>query len=172
MPNPVADSVWRNYELVRPIRLTKSQLIRMGNDPSMVSKFKNKDWGFGDDAYVGDLDVFHQLHCLNTLRQYAYADYYNMTALDASDGNSMMALHVNHCVDILLQEIQCNGNVGFITSQWVENQRYPQPDMYVIFAGLFTANVLRSTAWLRGVMLMQSILISTGKLWPIPPMKL
>lgn len=132
MPNPVADSVWRNYELVRPIRLTKSQLIRMGNDPSMVSKFKNKDWGFGDDAYVGDLDVFHQLHCLNTLRQYAYADYYNMTALDASDGNSMMALHVNHCVDILLQEIQCNGNVGFITSQWVENQRYPQPDMYVL----------------------------------------
>ncbi|KAI0096349.1 hypothetical protein GGR51DRAFT_543422 [Nemania sp. FL0031] len=132
MPNPSADSVWENYELVRPVRLTKSQLIRMGNDPSKVSMFEDKLWGFGDDAYVGDLDVFHQLHCLNTLRQYAYADYYNMTALNASDGNSMMALHVNHCVDILLQEIQCSGNVGFITSHWVEHQRYPQPDMYVL----------------------------------------
>ncbi|KAI1123086.1 hypothetical protein F5Y10DRAFT_286475 [Nemania abortiva] len=131
MPNPAADSVWENFELVRPIRLTKSQLIKMGNDPSKVSKFEDEHWGFGDDAYVGDLDVFHQLHCLNTLRKYAYADYYNMTALKASHGDSMMALHVNHCVDILLQEIQCSGNVGFITSHWVENQRYPQPDMSI-----------------------------------------
>ncbi|KAI0546159.1 hypothetical protein F4679DRAFT_558659 [Xylaria curta] len=131
MPNPVADSVWEDYERVRPLRLTKSQLIRMGKDPSRVSQYKDKDWGFGDDAYVGDLDVFHQLHCLNTLRQYAYADYYNMTKLDASDGSSLNAVHVNHCVDILLQEIRCSGNVGFITSGWIENMRYPQPDMSI-----------------------------------------
>ncbi|GAW19220.1 hypothetical protein ANO14919_087050 [Xylariales sp. No.14919] len=132
MPNPAADSVWEDYEKVRPVRLTKSQLVRMRKDPSNVSKYRDEQWGFGDDAYIGDLDVFHQLHCLNTLRQYAYAEYYNMTALDASDGNSVMALHVNHCVDILLQELTCSGNVAFITSSWVENQRYPQPDMYVL----------------------------------------
>ncbi|KAI0530302.1 tat pathway signal sequence [Xylaria digitata] len=131
MPNRAADSVWEDYERVRPVRLTRSQLIRMGKDPSNVSRYEDKHWGYGDDAYVGDLDVFHQLHCLNTLRHYAYADYYNMTALDASDENSLMAHHVNHCVDILLQEIQCSGNVGFITSNWVENQRYPQPDMSI-----------------------------------------
>ncbi|KAI1313546.1 hypothetical protein F5Y03DRAFT_405131 [Xylaria venustula] len=131
MPNPDADSLWEDYERVRPLRLTKSQIIRMGKDPSEVSKYEDKHWGFGDDAYVGDLDVFHQLHCLNTLRQYAYADYYNLTAIDASDENSLTAVHVNHCVDILFQEIQCSGNVGFITSGWVENQRYPQPDMSI-----------------------------------------
>ncbi|KAI8947800.1 hypothetical protein F4801DRAFT_592301 [Xylaria longipes] len=131
MPNLAADSVSEDYERVRPLQLTKSQLIRMGKDPSQVSKYKDKDWGFGDDAYVGDLDVFHQLHCLNTLRQYAYADYYNLTKLDANDGNSLMAVHVNHCVDILLQEIKCSGNVGFITSGWIENMRYPQPDMSI-----------------------------------------
>ena len=129
MPNPEADSVWEDYELVRPVRLTKSQVIQMGKDPAGVSKYDDEDWGFGDDAYVGDLDVFHQLHCLNTLRQYVYADYYNITALNAGDENSLMAVHVNHCVDILLQEIQCSGNVGFITSGWIDNQRYPQPDM-------------------------------------------
>ncbi|KAI0506722.1 hypothetical protein F5B22DRAFT_622419 [Xylaria bambusicola] len=134
MPNPEADSVWEDYELVRPVRLTKSQIRQMGKDPLKVSKYEDKHWGFGDDAYVGDLDVFHQLHCLNTLRQYAYAEYYNLTAIDASDGNSVMALHVNHCVDILFQEIQCSGNVGFITSGWVENQRYPQPDMSVFLS--------------------------------------
>ncbi|KAJ3578012.1 hypothetical protein NPX13_g2553 [Xylaria arbuscula] len=131
MPSSEADSAWEDYELIRPVRLTKSQIIQMGKDPEDVSKYDDKDWGFGDDAYVGDLDVFHQLHCLNTLRQYAYADYYNMTALNASDGSSLIAVHVNHCVDILLQEIQCSGNVGFITSGWVDGQRYPQPDMSV-----------------------------------------
>ncbi|KAI0816462.1 hypothetical protein GGR55DRAFT_627046 [Xylaria sp. FL0064] len=131
MPNPEADRVWEDYENVRPIRLTKSQIIRMGKDPSRVSRYEDKDWGFGDDAYVGDLDVFHQLHCLNTLRQYAYADYYNLTPIETGDASSLMAMHVNHCVDILLQEIQCSGNVGFITSGWVKNQRYPQPDMSI-----------------------------------------
>ncbi|KAI0401967.1 hypothetical protein F4802DRAFT_600493 [Xylaria palmicola] len=131
MPNPEADKIWENYEKVRPVRLTKSQLVRMGKDPSEVARYEDKHWGFGDDAYVGDLDVFHQLHCLNTLRHYVYADYYNVTAIDASDGDSLEAVHVNHCIDILLQEIQCSGNVGFITSGWIENMRYPQPDMSI-----------------------------------------
>ncbi|KAK5627823.1 hypothetical protein RRF57_003538 [Xylaria bambusicola] len=91
----------------------------MGKDPLKVPKYEDKHWGFCYDAYVGDLDVFHQLHCLNTLRQYAYADYYNLTAINASDESSVMALHVNHGVDILLQEIQCSGNVRFITSGWL-----------------------------------------------------
>jgi hypothetical protein len=129
MPNPAADSVWGDFEKVRPLRLTKSQLIRIGKDPANVSKSGDRHWDFGDDAYVGDLDVFHQLYCLNILRKYAYADYYNMAALNASDGESLMTLLINHCVDILLQEIQCSGNVGYITSNWIENQRYPQPDM-------------------------------------------
>ncbi|KAI1749115.1 hypothetical protein F4782DRAFT_533730 [Xylaria castorea] len=54
-----------------------------------------------------------------------------MTNLDASDDSSLMAVHVNHCIDILLQETQCSGNVAFITSGWIENIRYPQPDMSI-----------------------------------------
>jgi hypothetical protein len=129
MPNPAADKVWHDYEKVRPIPLTKSQIIRIGKDPATVAKFDDKIWGLGDDAYVADLDVFHQLHCLNTLRSLAYANYYNRTALDASDDRSLNAVHINHCVDMLMTAIQCSGNVGFITSNWVEGVRFPQPDM-------------------------------------------
>ena len=38
-------------------------------------------------------------------------------------------IHVNHCVDILLQGIQCSGNVDLIPLHWVETQEYPFPDM-------------------------------------------
>ncbi|KAI8632036.1 hypothetical protein F5Y19DRAFT_422920 [Xylariaceae sp. FL1651] len=131
MPNAAADIVWEDYEKVRPIPLTRSQIVRMGKDPTNVAKFEHELWGLGDDAYVGDLDVFHQLHCLNSLRKFAYAGYYNKTAIDAADGSSWGAVHINHCVDILMQTIQCLGNVGFITSYWAENQPYPQPDMSI-----------------------------------------
>jgi hypothetical protein len=50
----------------------------MGKDPSTVAKLEDADRGLGDDdAYVAIMDVYHQLHCLNTPRKLAYAEYYN-----------------------------------------------------------------------------------------------
>lgn len=129
LPNPAADAVWEDYEKVRPIPLTRSQIVRIGKDPTTVAKLEDKLWGLGSDAYIADLDVFHQLHCLNTMRQYAYADYYKKKPLNASDVHSLDNMHVNHCVDILMTAIKCSGNGGFITSHWVPNMEYPQPDM-------------------------------------------
>ncbi|OTA98180.1 hypothetical protein M426DRAFT_77114 [Hypoxylon sp. CI-4A] len=102
----------------------------MGKDPSTVPKLDDTDWGLGDDAYVGAFDVYHQIHCLNTLRQNAYRGYYHLTTRN----HSVMGLpeiHINHCVDILLQALQCSGNVNFMTYHWVAGQEYPQPDMSI-----------------------------------------
>lgn len=135
MPNPAADREWHDYEKVRPIPLTRSQIIKLGKDPETVAKFEDSVWGLGDDAYVADLDMFHQIHCLNTLRTMAYARYYNRTALDVSSSSSdpakanIDAVHINHCVDMLMTAIKCSGNVGFITSNWVKGVKFPQPDM-------------------------------------------
>ncbi|KAG6103204.1 hypothetical protein E4U31_002976 [Claviceps sp. LM219 group G6] len=79
-PNPAADAIWtQDIELIRPIPVTREQIIKMGKDPDTVAKLEDDDWGLGDDAYVAALDVFHNLHCLNVLRQAAYATYYNRT---------------------------------------------------------------------------------------------
>ncbi|KAI0395824.1 hypothetical protein F5Y17DRAFT_465556 [Xylariaceae sp. FL0594] len=161
MPNPVADQQWGDYELVRPIALTSAQIRSLGKDPRDVAKLEDSAWGLGDDAYVADLDVFHQLHCLNTLRKLAYARYYNSTLIDYSSSSKASSvddernttkhdhpsskrrskhghsnskidtIHVNHCVDMLFTAITCAGNVGFITSNWVEGVKYPQPDMSI-----------------------------------------
>ncbi len=100
----------------------------MGKDPSTVTKLEDAEWGLGDDAYVGAFDVYHQIHCLNSLRRNAYRGYYNLTTRN----HSVMGLpeiHINHCVDILLQALQCSGNVNMMTYHWVAGQEYPQPDM-------------------------------------------
>ncbi|KAG6267647.1 hypothetical protein E4U47_005178 [Claviceps purpurea] len=65
-PNPAADAIWmQDIELIRPIPVTREQIIKMGKDPDTVAKLEDDVWGLGDDAYVAALDLFHNLHCLN-----------------------------------------------------------------------------------------------------------
>ncbi|KAI1105459.1 hypothetical protein F4804DRAFT_128701 [Jackrogersella minutella] len=130
LPNPTADELWDEWELSRFYPLTRDDILRMGKDPSTVTKLEDAEWGMGDDAYVGAFDVYHQIHCLNTLRHNAYRSYYHLKARN----HSVMGLpeiHINHCVDILLQALQCSGNMNMMTYHWVAGQDYPQPDMSI-----------------------------------------
>jgi hypothetical protein len=66
-PNPVADAIWQeDIQLIRPIPITREQIVKLGKNPETAAKFEDSIWGLGDDAYVATLDIFHTLHCLNT----------------------------------------------------------------------------------------------------------
>lgn len=130
LPNPAADAIWEEWELTRVFPLTRAQIIKMGKDPSYVAKLEDNIWGLGDDAYAGTFDVFHQLHCLNSLRQIAYGGYYNRSMVNANlTTPTIHEVHVNHCVDILMQALQCSGNVNIMTMDWVDTRKYPYLDM-------------------------------------------
>ncbi|KAF2011565.1 hypothetical protein BU24DRAFT_435969 [Aaosphaeria arxii CBS 175.79] len=102
----------------------------MGKDPSTATKLEDEIWGLGDDAYATILDVYHQVHCLNSLRKLVYPDYYNKPQWQHSaDPKAMFEIHMEHCVDLLLQALQCSGNANLITLHWVEREPYPFPDM-------------------------------------------
>lgn len=128
MPNVAADEIWDEWELTRVFPLTKNDIIKMGKDPRYVAKLENDLWGLGDDAYVGTFDVYHQLHCLNSLRHIAYGTYYNSSMVKPTNPD-VPEHHINHCVDMLMQALQCSGNVNLMTLDWVESQHYPFPDM-------------------------------------------
>ena len=74
-PNPAADAIWDEWELTRVYPATRETIIKMGSDPSTVAKLENDIWGLGDDAYATIFDVYHQIHCLNSLRHFAYGGY-------------------------------------------------------------------------------------------------
>lgn len=112
MPNPADEAVWDDWELTTVVPVTASGIRALGKDPSTVAKLEDEVWGLGDDAYAAVLDVFHQIHCLNQLRKFAYADYYHMKIANADpEALTTHEVHTNHCVDILLQAIQCSGNL-------------------------------------------------------------
>ncbi|KAH8671704.1 hypothetical protein BX600DRAFT_510367 [Xylariales sp. PMI_506] len=132
MPDPSADEIWEEWELTRVFPITREQVVKLGKNPETAAKLENDIWGLGDDAYIGVFDVYHQLHCLNSLRQIAYGSYYNMSTVNPDKKHaSIPEFHVNHCVDILMQALQCSGNVNLMTYHWVETQDYPFPDMSV-----------------------------------------
>jgi len=119
------DSQWEDYARNRIFPVTARQLRAMGVDPSTAAKLDDKDWGLGDDAYVAALDVYHQLHCLNSLRKLAHGELYP----EAFKGREtpQWKFHIDHCVDILMQELRCSGNLNLVTYHWVENHERPFP---------------------------------------------
>ncbi|PVH69160.1 hypothetical protein DL98DRAFT_626242 [Cadophora sp. DSE1049] len=146
-PNPEADPIWEDLELIRTIAITGEDVKRLGKNPATAAKFDDEYWGFGDDAYMAQIvaDVFHQLHCLNELRKLTYPEYYhsfpNSTSKDGHDHShshharsrysKLWQIHIGHCVDMLMQNIMCNANTDLITLQWMEKQDNSFPDFSI-----------------------------------------
>lgn len=88
-------------------------------------------YGLGDDAYMGQIDMFHQIHCLNLLRHQAWKGYDHNATIHSEPYRPLHWLHVSHCTDILLKNILCAGSLDVVTYQWRESQQRPWPDFDV-----------------------------------------
>ncbi|MCJ1360353.1 MAG: hypothetical protein MMC33_010358 [Icmadophila ericetorum] len=77
-------------------------------------------------GYLATLDVFHELHCLNIIREYIHRDYYQ-----SRESPHMQFIHADHCLDTLRQIVQCHGDVSIVTFDWVEHQHDPFPNFLV-----------------------------------------
>lgn len=77
---PEVDKAWRHITYdVGDQMITPSELDRLGLDPNSLTV---KDPKTGKEGYRVGIQVFHQLHCLNLLRQETYSEYYSHTGGD------------------------------------------------------------------------------------------
>jgi hypothetical protein len=131
-PNPGADAVWDEWEITRVFPISKADVQRLGKDPKTAVKLDANIFGLKEDMYVAHLDVFHLMHCLNTLRQIVFGKYYNQSQANADINTSkFIDVHINHCVDMLAQSIQCSGNTNLVTVHWTKNFENPMPDFSI-----------------------------------------
>ncbi|KAF5691271.1 hypothetical protein FDENT_3505 [Fusarium denticulatum] len=128
-PDPEVDEAWEDLEIIRVFPITESEVRRLGKDPELLVKFP-QEYGLGDNAYMAQIDMFHQIHCLNLLRHLAWAEY-NRNGTAKKPFSDLHWIHVSHCTDILMQNLMCNGNLDIITFNWVETQSNPFPDFAV-----------------------------------------
>ncbi|ROV94123.1 hypothetical protein VPNG_09334 [Cytospora leucostoma] len=124
IPNDVSDNIWEEIELTRVFPVTEADILKIGKDPSTAVKLEDDLWGLVNDAYATVLDAYHRLHCLNSLRQIAYGQYYGMVMGDTNGEPSLQEVHINHCADIIYQALVCSGNVNLIIMHWVETQTW------------------------------------------------
>ncbi|KAH8897914.1 hypothetical protein GQ53DRAFT_818168 [Thozetella sp. PMI_491] len=78
-----------------------------------------------EDSYMVVLDVFHQLHCLNTIRRYFYPKRYNLTFFN-DDGTVSYEkwIHVDHCIDTIRQSLMCNADTSANGYDWFPSIHY------------------------------------------------
>ncbi|KAF5548564.1 hypothetical protein FPHYL_9895 [Fusarium phyllophilum] len=128
-PDPEVDEAWEDLEIIRVFPITEAEVRRLDKDPELLVKFP-QEYGLGDNAYMAQIDMFHQIHCLNLLRHLAWAEY-NRNGTAKKPFSDLHWIHVSHCTDILMQNLMCNGNLDIITFNWVETQSNPFPDFAV-----------------------------------------
>lgn len=131
-PSRKVDEAWQKLWDTRPIPLTAEHVRRMGKDPSEAVKIP-PDWGYGDDAYFGRLDVFHQMHCLDALRREVFFDHYYGKKYPGGFNTTteFHQLHLSHCTYLLMQNIMCNANTDVYTHIWTDTLTHPFPDFNI-----------------------------------------
>ncbi|CRG89603.1 hypothetical protein PISL3812_06641 [Talaromyces islandicus] len=67
------------------------------------------------DTYMIQLEVFHNLHCLNMLRKTLYPDQYPEMWAYHDNGTvnhgTLQSLHMDHCIDALRQSTMCESDI-------------------------------------------------------------
>ncbi|KAJ7925087.1 hypothetical protein B0H13DRAFT_2314884 [Mycena leptocephala] len=94
------DEAWQELYSVGPSIITENEAKKLLNwtQPLQVA---------GQETHSILLAVFHDLHCVNLARMSLYPDHYKSPALKAV----LTPHHLNHCLDMLRQTIQCSADV-------------------------------------------------------------
>ncbi|KAF4884252.1 Cyclochlorotine biosynthesis protein O [Colletotrichum fructicola] len=109
-PTPELEAKWKELWYYGSFDLPDSYL------PSM----NKSSGGIGGDPWartesgnlLAGLEVFHNLHCLNLVRQYAHKDEYDYSNDPAFHGSPELVLaHVDHCIEALRIRLQCAADV-------------------------------------------------------------
>ncbi|KAF7865303.1 hypothetical protein EAF04_006280 [Stromatinia cepivora] len=81
-----------------------------------------------EDRYMVVLDVFHQLHCLNFVREAFYPERYGRSLYYPNGTlNYCIWRHIDHCIDHVRQSLMCSADVAPIPVQWNNETRSMRP---------------------------------------------
>ncbi|KAI9146894.1 Oxidase ustYa [Paramyrothecium foliicola] len=129
-PSPEVDAAWDRLtaEGIEIITVSEDAVILSGKTPGLSIKAPDS-WGRGPQAYVAQVDVFHQIHCLNELRKEINFDYYygSDSRLNRTSLPTDHIEHQKHCIHMLLQNLMCHADAGIVTHNWVHYEVADQP---------------------------------------------
>ncbi|KAH8703315.1 hypothetical protein BGW36DRAFT_354739 [Talaromyces proteolyticus] len=127
-PSQDIDDAWE--EITYPqgglVRLSRDQLDRI-NASEYAAEYTEEMGG----GYIAGIEAFHQLHCLNMVRQATYMDYYLPKNKEWEDQETLR-YHLDHCIDMLRQKLMCDPDLGMVTYVWAKGYKQPLPDFSTV----------------------------------------
>ncbi|KAH8813463.1 hypothetical protein DL96DRAFT_1472591, partial [Flagelloscypha sp. PMI_526] len=109
------DQAWHDLYNYGLMRISKKQAALLPNKTTAIP---------GDeDHYIIGLHVFHDLHCLNAVRQAIFNDHYHKYNMSKSGD----MIHLSHCIDSLRKSIMCNPDLGTVVFKWEERVQRIDP---------------------------------------------
>jgi len=102
-PSPEVDAAWEALYSRAGIRLTKEEAAKLPNNTWPIHEASK------EEGYLGALYVFHDLHCLDLIRQTLYGSHYNITFDDST---------IRYCLSGLRQSVMCSADTSVIVWQW------------------------------------------------------
>ncbi|KAI1193956.1 hypothetical protein F5X97DRAFT_338315 [Nemania serpens] len=121
-PTPELEAAWDQIWNLGGVEVPLDGPARLGKaSENLVHVHSDEARG-----YSGMLEVFHQLHCLNLIRQYTWRDYYDehlrewlatgsnheFVDLNVSSHDSVGdRMHVDHCIETLRLQLMCNADL-------------------------------------------------------------
>ncbi|KAI1126938.1 hypothetical protein F5Y10DRAFT_266649 [Nemania abortiva] len=111
-PNEQNDAAWNHITSVGVIGISDDEAERLR--PIGTTRSHK-----GKGPYMVEVAMFHQLHCLKSLRSQLWEFEGNLSSND-SDTSKQRQNHFDHCLDYLRQVIMCHGDLTPITFEWNE----------------------------------------------------
>ncbi|CRG90522.1 hypothetical protein PISL3812_07566 [Talaromyces islandicus] len=113
MHNPDVEGAW---EAVRYEHITAISAEEMAHLPG---RRKTAELYGQEEGYAVLLEVFHQIHCLDSIRK----GYFGNATHGPIRGFEDPRDHADHCFSYLLQMILCHADVGVMTTRWIESHQ-------------------------------------------------
>ncbi|KAI0544136.1 hypothetical protein F4679DRAFT_577084 [Xylaria curta] len=116
VPDDAVDAAWTALGEPPMITLSGAEVRGLGKDPDEVAR-PPEDWGLGPDVYLGTIDVYHQLHCLDLMRMNLHDnfDHYHPTP-----PTPFSKAHLSHCIEALMKTLMCQPSLDILTAMWVD----------------------------------------------------
>ncbi|KAG6004545.1 hypothetical protein E4U43_000717 [Claviceps pusilla] len=76
----------------------------------------------GQERFMAQLELNHQIHCLHELRMATHFDYYH-----DKDPRQMHG-HLDHCIETIREALMCNSGTGIVLFHWIAGDDKPYPD--------------------------------------------
>ncbi|KAL6690465.1 hypothetical protein J3F84DRAFT_353365 [Trichoderma pleuroticola] len=108
-PTPELERAWLDLWNFGPVNIPLDKLDALNKSNEVDWKRAKPEAGGG---VIGNLEIFHQIHCLDLVRQYTYRDEYDYSKQPAFDGTpKQVREHVDHCINSLLIFLKCTSDV-------------------------------------------------------------